>query len=138
MRQGRKGSAWKSISSTVGRLSSLFKCCRAILRATSPAGQMSCLPRQAIIYISAVQRPMPLTLPMTWESCTGNGAVPAAFKVDKFRRVLPTDNLNEVLASNSDTLMTLFVDSLYKLSSEWVAGFIRYAADNVEETETKK
>ena len=69
-----------------------------------------------------------------WDSCTGGGATPAAFKVDKFRRVLPSDNLNEVLAANSETLMALFVENLYQLSSEWVAGFIQYAADTVDGT----
>lgn len=67
-----------------------------------------------------------------WGSCTGSGAIPEVFKVDKFKRVLPSDNLNVVLAANLSPMTLLFTENMYPLATEWVAGFIQYTADNVE------
>ncbi len=54
-----------------------------------------------------------------WEKCLsgGNGTTPAAFKVDKFKRILPSDNLNEVMASNTKTLMLLFAENAPALTN---------------------
>ncbi|RJP90512.1 MAG: hypothetical protein C4518_08690 [Desulfobacteraceae bacterium] len=60
-------------------------------------------------------------------SIAGNGVVPKVFKKDKFRRVRSTDSLSTVLASNTKILAKLYCESMYPLSVEWAAGFIRYA-----------
>ncbi|MBI5843446.1 MAG: hypothetical protein HZB23_02110 [Deltaproteobacteria bacterium] len=57
-------------------------------------------------------------------STAGNGMAPAVFKVDKFRRVLPTDNLSTVLAPNTKILARIYAENLFKLAAEWVAGFV--------------
>lgn len=60
-------------------------------------------------------------------SIAGNGVVPSVFKKDKFRRVRSTDSLSTVLASNTKILSKIYCENLYLLSTEWAAGFIRYA-----------
>jgi len=60
-------------------------------------------------------------------SLAGNGIVPKVFKKDKFRRVRSTDSLGSVLASNTKILSKIYCENLYLLSTEWAAGFVRYA-----------
>ncbi|MBI5843444.1 MAG: hypothetical protein HZB23_02100 [Deltaproteobacteria bacterium] len=59
-------------------------------------------------------------------STAGNGVAPAVFKVSKFRRVLPTDNLSTVLAPNTQIFARIFAENLFKLAAEWVAGFVAW------------
>lgn len=59
-------------------------------------------------------------------STAGNGIAPAVFKVDKFRRVLATDNLSTVLAANNKILARIYAENLFKLAAEWVAGFVAW------------
>lgn len=60
-------------------------------------------------------------------STNGNGVAPKVFKVNKFRRVKPTDNLNSVLATNTKIFGQLFCENLFPLATEWAAGFISYS-----------
>ncbi len=60
-------------------------------------------------------------------STTGSGIKPAVFKTDRFRRVRPTDNLSSVLSPNTRILAQLYCESLYTLSVEWAAGFIKFS-----------
>ncbi|MCP3926579.1 MAG: hypothetical protein GY714_28800 [Desulfobacterales bacterium] len=60
---------------------------------------------------------------------SGNGIVPAVFRINKFTRINASDNLNMVLASNSKLLAKIYCEELFKLSSEWVSGFIQFAHD---------
>lgn len=60
-------------------------------------------------------------------SINGGGIAPAVFKVNKFRRVLPTDNLSTVLAANSKVFGQIYCENLYALSVEWAAGFVKYS-----------
>ena len=60
-------------------------------------------------------------------SVAGNGVAPKVFKVSKFGRVRPTDNLNSVLAYNTKIFARIYCENLYPLATEWAAGFISYA-----------
>ena len=66
------------------------------------------------------------------DTCYGNHIVPAKFKVDKYKRIIASDNLDEVMADNNKSLIQLFVENMYPLAAEWIAGFIQLAVDNVE------
>lgn len=60
-------------------------------------------------------------------SAAGLGVTPAVFKVNKFKRVRPGDSLSTVLAPNTKIFGKIYCENLYKLSSEWAAGFITYS-----------
>ena len=66
------------------------------------------------------------------DQCSSTGLVPPVFKKDKFRRVLPTDDLDVVLESNTKNLKELFAENMFTLATEWVAGFIKYSADTIQ------
>ncbi len=59
-------------------------------------------------------------------SIAGSGVVPKVFKINKFRRVLPTDNLNDVLAPNNQILARIYCENLFPMAAEWVAGFLEF------------
>ncbi|MBF0102661.1 MAG: hypothetical protein HQK77_17300 [Desulfobacterales bacterium] len=59
-------------------------------------------------------------------SKTGIGVVPAVFKVNKVRRVLPSDNLSQVLEANTKNFHYIYCENLYSLAVEWVGGFLKY------------
>lgn len=59
-------------------------------------------------------------------SGAGTGIAPKVFKKDRFRRVLPTDNLGTVLTANTKIMSRIYCESLYPLAAEWVAGFIDF------------
>ncbi len=70
-----------------------------------------------------------------WATCdpsiAGYGVAPAVFKIDKFRRVRPGDDLNQVLAPNGTILAGLYCENLNPMATEWAAGFIKFALDTV-------
>ncbi len=56
----------------------------------------------------------------------GSGVVPAVFKKDRFRRITASDDLDVVLEANTKIFAQLYSEELFKLSGEWVAGFIDF------------
>ncbi len=62
----------------------------------------------------------------------GDGVAPVVFKADPFHRVLPTDDLDEVLAPNDKIFTQLYTEQLFAMSSEWVAGFLLFFKETRE------
>ncbi len=59
-------------------------------------------------------------------SAAGLGVAPNVFKVNKFQRVLSSDNLNTVLSSNTKIFSVIYAEGLYPMAAEWIAGFLTY------------
>ncbi len=59
----------------------------------------------------------------------GTGTVPVVFKISPYQRINSGDNLDVKLASNTRILAYIYAETLNRLASEWVVGFLVFAQE---------